>query len=155
MFWANFEDIPVDAHVVAPNLSVGAAPPSELKKHGYGIVVLCAEEHQNVKTDVPTIHLPLFDTEAEGVQTVSAANLHKTVSALAELRKKQHVLVTCFAGKNRSAFVAALVLVKGGWTPAGAIERIRNTRVLPPHLGKPLSNRRFVKLIHDYGRRRT
>lgn len=144
-----------EAHIVAPNLSVGSVPPFDLKDRGYGVVVLCAEERQHIQTDIFTVRLPLLDTELPNSQRVSTEQLVRVVGELAELRKKHHVLVTCYAGKNRSAMVAALVLVKGGWTANGAIDRIRKARKLHPSLGIALSNKRFVQSVRAYGRRRT
>ena len=63
----------------------------------------------------------------------------------------RRVLVTCAAGVNRSAFVAAEALVRGGWTSAGAIERIQERRIPPVGMPTPLSNRQFVRLIHLVG----
>jgi protein-tyrosine phosphatase len=145
----------MDAHLIAPLLSVGSKPMIfDVKSHGYDVVVLCAEEVQDVKTNALTVHIPLFDTEMANEQTVRAADLLFTVNQLVEMRKQgKHILVTCFMGKNRSAFVAALILVKSGWTANGAIQRIRERRKLRI-AGKALQNRRFEKIVKDYGRGR-
>lgn len=150
----------IDADLVAPNLSVGSVPVYELKKHGYAVVVLCAEEHQDVKTDITMLHLPLLDTEQPGLQKVRPQDLVGTVKLLHGMRQNgKHILVTCAAGINRSAYVAALVLVESGWTAAGAIERIRRKRgptVSRRYSGVPfpLNNRRFVAAIKKYARSR-
>lgn len=149
---------PVDAHLVAPKLSVGSMPTIfDLKSHGYDVVVLCAEEVQRVGTNALTVHIPLFDSEDPKAQTeVRGIDMLHNINVLAAMRNQgKHILVTCYAGKNRSAFVAALILVKSGWTPQGAIQRIRERRKLPPHLGRALGNNHFVKVIRDYGKKRT
>jgi protein-tyrosine phosphatase len=137
----------IEAHRVAPKLYVGSSPPAVLKYRGFDVSVLCALEDQSPR-GILTLHVPLVD-----IEELHPGEIHEA-AAVAQVvhnfrQDGSRVLVTCAAGVNLSAFVAALTLVCGGWTPAGAIERIRERRV-PPVGMRPLSNRRFVRAIHEF-----
>lgn len=136
----------LEANRVAPKLWVGSSPPLELAKEGFDLSVLCAVEDQTPR-DIETFHVPLIDVEKKpdvevlGMAFAAAVRINDARSA------GQRVLVTCVAGVNRSAFVAALALVRGGWTPEGAIEKIRERRV-PQVDMTPLCNRVFERLVY-------
>lgn len=58
-------------------------------------------------------------------------------------RAKGHtVLVHCHAGRNRSATVAALVLMRMGWTGGEAVRHIRNLR--PRAIANPVFEDRLL-----------
>lgn len=61
-------------------------------------------------------------------------------------KKGQTVLVTCYAGQNRSGLVAALALMTLGMGARPAIERIRAARG-----PQALSNPSFVNMIQNFG----
>ena len=144
----------IDAHRIAPRLYIGSLPPESLREHGFDVVVLCAREHQDLEIDVITLRAPLDDHEKVKIDPMDMSMALLVAQYIHSYRKKgARVLVTCAAGVNRSSFVAALSLIHGGWTPSGAIERIRECRVPPIGL-TPLSNRQFVNLLHFHGGQR-
>jgi protein-tyrosine phosphatase len=136
----------IDAHRIAPKLYIGSIPPNNLAEHGFDVSVLCAAEDIHARDVRHTLRVPLDDVETK----MSPQLLGMAVAAADRINDYRaeglRVLVTCQAGVNRSSFVAALALVRSGWTPAGAIDRIRRNRV-PPIGMTPLSNRMFRKLI--------
>lgn len=135
----------MDAHRVAPKLYVGSTPPPKIAVYGFNVLVLCALEDQKPR-DVLTLHAPLVDIE-DPIDSESLRDAVKAAMIIHDFRQQgERVLVTCAAGVNRSAFVAALSLIRGGWTPQGAIERIRERRK-PPVGMRPLSNREFVRVL--------
>lgn len=139
----------LEAHRVAPKLWVGSSPPMALEKEGFSLSVLCALEDQQVR-DIETLRVPLVDME----QRMARDDIALAFAAACQINDARNanrrVLVTCQAGVNRSAFVAALALVRGGWTPQGAIERIRERRV-PPVGMTPLCNRVFERMVYVLG----
>jgi protein-tyrosine phosphatase len=64
------------------------------------------------------------------------------VMAHNDWRAGRKTLVRCVAGWNRSGLVTALVLIRDGFTPEGAIELIRNKRS-----PKALSNEIFAEWL--------
>jgi len=146
----------IDASRVGPKLWVGSFPPAELRKHGFSAVALCAAERQSIEPDVLTLRVLLDDAEFtdEEIQRVFAlaARAARQVN-----RIRQHggrVLVTCRAGINRSALVAAVSLMMLDDLRADqAVEQIRNARGPRTMEGwgmLPLCNQSFVRALHRY-----
>ena len=142
----------IDAHRIAPKLYIGSRPPERVAQHGFDMVVLCALEDIRHR-DVPTLKVELIDVEEKMDRADIARAMGAAAAVNAARLRGERVLVTCQAGVNRSSFVVALALVQSGWTPSGAIERIREKR-LPPNKMMPLCNRMFVNLIHVVAGRR-
>lgn len=97
------------------NLWMGGAPSPFARVCDYfDGLVLCAHEYQpNCYPDVETIWAPIRDDGSrmirqEQIDAVKAAG--KTIRLLND---DQRVLVTCYAGMNRSGLVCAIVLCKG------------------------------------------
>lgn len=67
--------------------------------------------------------------------------LHEMADLASSCVKKGPTLLHCTAGMNRSALIAALVLIKDGMSPSDAIEMIREKRFV-----ECLSNKTF----HDW-----
>jgi protein-tyrosine phosphatase len=136
----------IDAHRVSKHLWVGSKPPRSLKGSRFGLSVLCALEDQ-IPRDVPTVYCPLVDIEDE----MDAESRRDAILAAREVNKARRkgvdVLVTCYAGVNRSAFVAALAMIQAGGRPAEVITKIRLRRVPAGGRYEPLSNREFVRLL--------
>lgn len=132
---------------VAVRLWVGGRPPRSLKGSRFGLHVLCALEDQ-IPRGIPTVYCPLDDIEDE----MDVDSRRDVVLAAREVNKARRqgveVLVTCQAGVNRSALVAAVALIQTGVHPVVALKKIRERR--HPKIGMvPLSNRRFVRLLLD------
>jgi protein-tyrosine phosphatase len=112
---------------------------------GFDLLVLCAEEYQPPAWQFPgveVIHAPFDDNDHTGPlagEKKIARSAAKQV-ALA-LRNRANVLVTCYAGRNRSGLVSGLALVENDHDPVRAIYLIQGRRT------KALTNQHFVDLI--------
>jgi len=111
--------------------------------HAFDTVVLCAEEHQDVRLPgVEVIYAPFDDSgpppTAKEVQT--AWNAAKRVAR--RVRANRRVLVTCAKGWNRSGLVTGFTLIILGLSADQAVDVIRMARG-----PSALHNRYFVKLL--------
>jgi len=146
-------DHALDATSVTPRpalkLWVGGPPPADRDLPGFDVIVLCAEEHQ---VPLPLFHgrvirCPLRDDVIDTPRTHAA--LSAAVSVARALRAGQRVLVTCHAGLNRAALVAALALARITRMTADEIVQTMKLRRHP----LALSNPSFVRLIQLAARR--
>lgn len=152
----------IEATRVGPRLYVGSFPPAQLKEHGFDAVALCAVEKQNVEPNIPTLRVLLDDTEFTDEEMNEVfSHAHKAARLVSRIRRRGgRVLVTCRAGINRSAFVAAIsLMLVDGLSAEQAVEQIRNTRGTRTQSTwgmLPLSNRSFVRALQrfDDARRR-
>lgn len=123
----------LDAHEVHERLWVGSVPPRGpgLARLGFTHVVLCANDFQFAASDfdgVTVVHCPFEDSDTV-VSGATTALVFATARAVSEAQRAGGtVLVTCAAGINRSALVAALAMRMLGVQPWAAVERIRATR---------------------------
>jgi len=123
----------LDANEIIPGLWVGSKPPKGdfLHKNGYTHVVLCSTDYQLPSKDFPgvnVIHCPFEDNS-----NIMGGNTMALVFATAKLVAEAHkaggkILVTCYAGINRSALITALALRVLGHSAFFAIESIRSNR---------------------------
>lgn len=130
-------------------LYVGAFPPAKLKDKGFDVVVLCAQEKQDVRPDIPTIRVPFDDGPLPNKDYQRAVKAAMAVTKLRKLGKR--VLVTCHQGVNRSAFVAALSLMQLERLNANsAINLVRTAR--QPDVGswRVLGNDDFEKALYHF-----
>lgn len=109
----------LDATRMHPDLALyqGAIPlyGTALFHAGFNVVVLCAEEHQPLRSEfenIEVIHAPmmdlgdvLFSKDAKRAESVSDM-------VVGELKNGKRVLVTCISGDNRSSLITGLVLSK-------------------------------------------
>lgn len=128
----------INADRVAPRLYIGAYESNTraLRAAGFTKVIRVAKE------------LP-HDYPLDDSSDVSAVFLEPAMHAAAEARnaivRGQRVLITCAMGINRSAFVAAVVMIKlYRMPPQQAIAQIRAARRVPASMRYALSNRHFV-----------
>jgi len=140
---------PIDASLVAPRLFVGSRPPPG-RYRWFNVVVLCAKEYQPPSFAFPgmtVLRLALVDDVIHPISAVDAALVTSNARTIARyLNGGACVLVTCRAGINRSALVAAIAMQLAYDMDADeAIEQIRDTR--SPNA---LSNPRFEKFIRDF-----
>lgn len=155
-----------DAHRVGPKLWVGSCPvlwaddlrieervrpehlrevSEDLARRGFSLVVLCAEELQEVPLGIPVLKVPLDDSEITRGEYKKALRAASLVTR--RRRKGERVLVTCQMGVNRSALVAAMSLMLDGYSASKAVLAVRNNR--KPAIGiRPLSNKSFVSALH-------
>lgn len=121
----------VDITEIAKNLYQGSAPTdgAELLRRGFNVVVLTAEEFQPPDfwyRGLEVVRAPMRDTRPSRGEVELA---HQAARVVADrLRAGKKVLVTCFAGRNRSGWVTALALIELGVAPKDAIARIRSRR---------------------------
>jgi len=147
-----------DADEIVPGLWVGAWPRintlAALKlTHAIEVVVFMARDAQpspeHHQAGLEVVMAPIDDcrymSQADERTTLMAATY-----VAACLIKQRPVLVTCAAGINRSAMVAALALRGAlGYAPSHAIDVVRLKRH-PQTSGIPvLSNDTFVKFIRE------
>jgi protein-tyrosine phosphatase len=142
----------MNAHEVSKNLWVGAVPtdPAAVSKQ-FDALVLCAKEFQDVfpqhmypKTDL--ILAPMNDGKPTDKEKYIA--LKAALGVRSHLDKGHKVLVTCAAGVNRSALVAALAMMMGEDTAKSAVDTIRKKRKATSG-ATPLFNVNFVKYINE------
>jgi protein-tyrosine phosphatase len=130
---------------IVPGLRVGSAPAPRPRT---GTIILCAQEYQPLANWFPgaaVLHAPFDDDSSRPMTTKEVTTAVQAGQAVArQLRAGGKVLVTCFAGLNRSALVAGLALIE--WrrlSPNAVIMLIRAAR--GPNA---LSNVRFIELLH-------
>lgn len=92
-------------------LYVGSKPPPD-RELAFDVVVLCAEEYQPTRMTFrgELVHCPIPDDVLDKAQI--RLTLDTAAKVVAAIASKQRVLVTCRAGLNRSALVAAMALAK-------------------------------------------
>lgn len=144
---------PLDAHLVAPRLLVGSRPPPG-RYRWINVVVLCAREYQPPSYAFPgltVLRVPIDDDRWRALSPRDAALVVSNARTVARyLQGGACVLVTCRAGLNRSALIAALAMCLVHEMDADdAIEQIRRAR--SPHA---LFNPRFEQFIRDFDRNR-
>jgi hypothetical protein len=153
----------LDAHEIVPGLWQGSLPPSgsAVADAGFDVLVLCARDYQRPADDYPgveIIYAPNNDSawsRPKGKDMAIASwAARKVVTAVQD---GSRVLVTCFAGINRSALVVALA-IHGlhGYSGPACIQLIREKRKLAHPTDQALTNDYFVEaLLRLPGRRVT
>jgi hypothetical protein len=107
-----------EANKIHDNLWQGSYPPvgEHVGDAGFKLLVLCASEYQPPGRKFPDVdvwHAPFEDNSwlppsRETLEVAMAA----AEKAAGYVRKGQNVLITCWAGINRSSLVTALTLYK-------------------------------------------
>jgi hypothetical protein len=138
----------IDATHLTKGLWIGSKP--EIGRvvggAGFDLLVLCAEEYQPPSWDFPgvkVIHAPFDDNDIGPTPTEKDIAKKAAKKVAAALREGSNILVTCYAGINRSAYVTGLALVEIGYEPVQAIALIKQQRP------GALSNRFFEKIIRS------
>lgn len=139
------------ASQVSPGLWIGPAPPVDYGFHGFHALVLAAAEVQPMAMAYQgrIWRVRLFDVMSQSLtHTNSAIRAGRAVASA--LQRHEHVLVTCYAGQNRSALIAGLALLQtySELDGYGAIELIRGN-----HSPQALSNPAFCQTLIEYGKR--
>jgi hypothetical protein len=141
---------PLDASNIARRLWVGGQPPLDRDLPEFDLLVLCAKEVQpsSLAFSRDVIRVPLPDAALSSHEVRQVMIAARGVSS--SLRRGRRVLVTCYAGRNRSALVASIGLgMVTRATPAQLVRLMRERR----H-PEALSNPHFVELIHRFVGRR-
>jgi hypothetical protein len=141
-------------------LWVGGRPTPGKVKHD--LVVLCSPSYQPEQGEFPervtSILCPLVDGDLnrdDKWKVVAVA--HMVHEALANA---QSALITCNQGRNRSALIAATVMIIRGATPSDAIRHVRKKRKTPGVLSNAAFNRflrqelkGIIEYAHKHGGR--
>ncbi len=140
----------LDATRVAPKLYIGGwvAHPELLGPAGIDV-------HVQVAREIAPHHKGMdLDDDGRTCPSGDYQNAMRAAATVAQaLKAGKRVLVTCAAGMNRSAFVAALAMIKHyQYSPEVTIQQIRKMRtpVLTQLAGghrQALSNQAFVRLL--------
>lgn len=136
----------LDASNITRRLWIGGKPPFDRDLPGVDVLVLCAQELQPDKLGFrgAVIRCPIPDS------VLSTHELRRALITGREVAKQlvsgKRVLVTCAAGRNRSALVAGLAL--------GLTYRLSATQVIELIRAKRhpecLYNPEFPKIIHRF-----
>lgn len=138
--------ITIDASNVVPKLWVGGKPPVDRTLPMFTMVVLAAQEYQ--PDPVPwtgrVVRARLDDHDPTPNEILTAVTSARQVAE--EMRRGGRVLVTCYAGLNRSAWVAsmAILMTRPKATPSAVIGVMRRRR---SHLA--LSNPHFERALRS------
>lgn len=119
---------------VYPNLWVGSRDSLllNLRDEGFRALILCAREIQPSASQFPGVSVfrcPFDDDSTKQLSELEKRMVREAGLFVArEIQSNRRTLVTCHAGINRSALVAALALVDIGFSVADAVEQIRSGR---------------------------
>lgn len=144
----------IDAHEIIPGLWQGSRPPIGLSvaKAGFDVLVLCARNYQPPAKQFPGVKVLFAPNEDQPHMPMQKADLKIAVLVAHEvvlsLQKGSKVLVTCFAGINRSALVVALAINEHlGFSGNACIKLIRKMRRLDDPWAYSLSNPYFIQAL--------
>jgi hypothetical protein len=130
------------------SLWVGSQPPFDRDLPSFDVLVLCARELQpaSLAFHGHVIRCPIPDSALSHAEVRMVIGTAKLVSE--SLGARRHVLVTCSAGINRSALVAALALAHVTRLTADELIHIMRTRRNPNALFNP----HFQALLREFTR---
>jgi protein-tyrosine phosphatase len=107
-----------EANKIHDNLWQGSYPPvgNHVGDAGFDLLVLCAEEYQPPGRKFPDVdvwHAPFQDNSFQPPsRTTLEVAMAAAEKAAGYARENRNVLITCWAGINRSSLVTALTLHK-------------------------------------------
>ena len=135
-----------DATRLTKGLWIGSKPEigRMVAESGFDLLVLCAEEYQPPAWQFPgveVIHAPFDDSDVSPTaheKKIARSAAKRVVDAL---EQGSNVLVSCYAGRNRSGLVCGLALVATGYAPVQALRLIQDRRK------GALTNQWFVDLL--------
>jgi len=134
----------IDAHHISSGVWQGSVPAhgTTLRDAGFTMLVLCAMEHQPSADNFPGIEVIHAPNDDDDSRRPTSNELRIAIDAsqhvLRALQAERQVLVTCWAGLNRSGLVSALALRKHlGISGSSAIKVVQMMRP------KALTNRMF------------
>jgi hypothetical protein len=123
----------IDAHEIVPLLWQGSKPKPgrEIADAGFDVLVFCARDHQPSPASFPGLEVILAPNDDHTFLTKD--DLAVAVSTATRVAKRllsgKKILVTCYAGINRSGLVVALTLHKAfGYSGRSCIELVRQRR---------------------------
>jgi protein-tyrosine phosphatase len=145
-----------DRTAIYRTLWQGAKPAQgwDLAHNGFQAVVLCAPDYQPPSAafhNVAVIRCPFEDNPEAPPTDAEVAMVDRVAKQVAlRVRRGEKVLVSCFAGLNRSGLVTAKALYRlTGWDGRTLVQYIRSRRPVA------FSNRFFVELLSKLPARTT
>lgn len=128
-------EYPYQCSHIFGELYQGPRPPTglALRDAGFHVLVLCADDVQPPDEKFPTIKViraPSFDVEDVDTMNECLPSWIEAAHNVAnELNAEKRVLVTCWAGLNRSGMVSALALREiTGWSGQRCVDLIQRRR---------------------------
>lgn len=124
----------LNANAILPLLWQGGRPPTGNRLHTYGFhaLVLCAAEYQpdaHLFPGVEVIYAPNDDNFGQITREQIEGALAAARQTAALVRSGRKVLVTCWAGINRSGLVSAIsVHLLTGWSGVACIRHVKSAR---------------------------
>jgi protein-tyrosine phosphatase len=124
----------LDANAILPRLWQGRRPPmgDRLRIHGFQALVLCAAEHQpdaHLFPGVEVIYAPNDDNFGQITREQIEGALAAARQTATLVRSGRKVIVTCWAGINRSGLVSAIALhLLTGWSGVACIRHVKGAR---------------------------
>ena len=141
----------LEASRVWPKIWVGSAPAEHAYFGGFSLIALCAVEYQPTLDHFPgKVVRPAFRDTSEPLLKEELARVAEAANAVAdEVSQGGRCLVTCMAGLNRSALVAALAIKQlSNLSADQIIATIRANRKPYPYLGETaLYNPQFIDIL--------
>lgn len=136
----------LDASNISPKLWIGSRPPVDRDMPAFDVVVLCAVEFQpEIAFHGTVIRCPLNDAQLSLTELSYAVGASRAVAGA--LAGDKRVLVTCYAGLNRSALVASLALGQLTTLSADDIMALIRTRRNSSALSNPYFQDVLRKMI--------
>lgn len=132
---------------VTNQLAQGSAPPLDTRLP-FEVLILTAMEWQPEAARFPgvvVVHCPLDDAKPSADEARAA--LAAARRAASALKCGNRVLVTCYAGRNRSGLVSGLALIECGYSSTDAVALIQHAR------RDALTNAHFREVLHARSRR--
>lgn len=138
-----------DANKVWPGIYVGSAPPELAIFEGFSLVALCAAEYQpNLPNFFGKVVRPAFKDSHDPIPGEDVIKIFQAADAVAkDVAAGGRCLVTCIAGLNRSALVAALAILQSTNLSSDEIIAIIRSKRKPFPPAEALYNKRFIELL--------
>lgn len=139
---------------IVPGLWQGGVPwpGAEAANAGFDMIVFAAREWQPMPfmyPDVQIVKVPLDDDYDRAMPRLQALAAMRVAAMVAKaVRSGQKVLVTCFAGRNRSGLIVALAVMElCGVDGVQAARVVRERRQTP--MGPALANPQFRAMLGE------
>lgn len=137
-----------EATRLMPRFYLGSAPSHQAR---FTYIALCAAEYQPESLGLALLQrIPLHDDETEIDEAVEEYLWNNAKKIAAAWTSGHRVLVSCIAGRNRSALMATLAIsIVSGQSPKFVAQQVRKARI--DELGvHALQNPVFWQFLQDY-----
>lgn len=134
---------------IVDGLWVGSAPPPGDYTDRFDVIVFTADEYQPPAQAFPGVrvrHFP-YDDQAQPTERDLMTAWSGAEAVARDLRRGRNVLVTCMAGRNRSALVAALAVHLVTGEPGRACLGLVRAKRIDQEGIRALSNKAFQQYL--------